>query len=150
MTSVRLTEKQRQFAEDNHKVLEDFLQYRKLPMEEFYDVIVFWFLRAVQQYDEREDLRQYSFKTIAVNHMRSALGHYFENQKRQRENGVVLSLDYPLAQNSNMMFGDIIADERVNVCEEVCEKLSRTPMKYELLHISQSTGRRFRMFRLSA
>ena len=131
----KLTERQKQFASDNHHVLEDFLRYRKLPYSEFYDVVVFRFLLAVKQYDEREDLKQYSFNTIAKNHMRSALGNYFKKQKRQMKNVTLLSLDYPLADCEHLTLGDTIADERVNVCEDVCRKLSRE--NYRLLHISQ-------------
>lgn len=61
MKDKKLTEKQRQFAADNHYVLENFLRYRGLPMDEFYDVVIFRFLKAVQQYDEREDLQKYKF-----------------------------------------------------------------------------------------
>lgn len=138
MMDFRLNERQQRFAEENHKILEDFLKYRGLPQEEFYDVVVFRFLRAVKQYDEREDLRQYQFKTIADNHMRSALGHYFEKQKHQKENMRLISLDNPMAGNPNLTLGDCIADERVNVCEEVCEKLSREPKRRRVYHISSS------------
>ena len=41
MKDKKLTEKQRQFAADNHYVLENFLRYRGLPMDEFYDVQIF-------------------------------------------------------------------------------------------------------------
>lgn len=136
MTGMKLTERQKQFAEENHRVLEDFLRYRGLPQEEFYDVVVFRFLRAVQQYDEREDLQRYSFQTIARNHMRSALSNYFRSQKHQKENMRLISLDYPMAGNPNLTLGDCIADERVNVCEEVCEKLSRELKRRRIYHIS--------------
>lgn len=49
MKDKKLTEKQRQFAADNHYVLENFLRYRGLPMDEFYDVVIFRFLKAVQR-----------------------------------------------------------------------------------------------------
>ena len=65
MKDKKLTEKQRQFAADNHYVLENFLRYRGMPMDEFYDVVIFRFLKAVQQYDERKDLQKYKFSTIA-------------------------------------------------------------------------------------
>ena len=134
MLEARLTERQREFAEANYKVLEDFLKYRNLPMDEFYDVVVFRFLWAVKQYDEREDLKQYSFKTIAKHHMRSALENYFEQKQRKNKNYRVLSLDYPLASNPTLTLGDSIADERVDVCEEVCEKLSFGQEWPELSH----------------
>lgn len=137
MEDFRLTERQRKFAEEHHKVLEDFLKYRGLPMDEFYDVVVFRFLRAVKQYDEREDLRKYTFNTIAKHHMRSALGSYFAHLKRQKEKVQVLSLDYPMPYGSGLTLGDCIADESVDICEDICEKLSRSPKRYRLLHISQ-------------
>lgn len=137
MTDVRLNERQRAFAQQHHWVLEDFLKYRHLPMDEFYDVVVFRFLRAVQQYDEREDLRQYSFQTIAGNHMRSALGSYFAKQKRQHEKIQFLSLEVPVAGHRDFTLGDCIADERVDVCAEVCERLCR-PQNRRLYHIAQT------------
>lgn len=138
MKDFQLNERQREFAARNHKVLEDFLKYRGLPHDEFYDVVVFRFLRAVKQYDERDDLKQYSFRTIADNHMRSALGGYFKKLKKQREKMQMLSLDYPIYENSKFTLSDVIADERVNVCEEVCRKLSPESEQIQgLLHISQ-------------
>lgn len=125
MEDIKLTEKQRQFAAEHHYVLENFLRYRHLPVDEFYDVVVFRFLRAVQQYDEREDLKQYKFSTIAENHMRSALGNYFKKQKRKNDKIQMLSLDCPISGYPDMTLLDTIADERVDVCETVCEKLSR-------------------------
>ena len=130
MTVTKLTEGQKRFAEEHHEVLEDFLKYRSLPFDEYYDIVVFRFLRAVQQYDEREDLKKYSFETIAKNHMRSALGNYFR-KKKGKNKFVFLSLDYPLTE-SGLTFGDTIADDSVDICEEVCRKLSRTSKKCRL------------------
>ncbi len=138
MKDFQLNERQRTFAERNHKVLEDFLKYRDLPQDEFYDVVVFRFLRAVKQYDERDDLKQYSFRTIANNHMRSALGGYFKKLRKEHEKMQVLSLDCPISSNSNFTLSDIVADERVDICEEVCQKLSPESEQIKgLLHISQ-------------
>lgn len=136
MKEFKLTEGQRRFAEDNHHILEDFLKYRNLPFDEFYDVVVFRFLLAVKQYDEREDLKQYSFSTIAKNHMRSALGNYFGKEKCRNEKVKVLSLDYPLPYGTHLTLGDVIADKRVDVSEAVCRKLSRK--NYRLSNISYS------------
>ena len=128
-----LTERQEQFLAEHHYLVENFLRYRNLPMDEFYDVVIFRFLRAVQQYDEREDLQQYKFSTIANNAMRWALASYFGKQKKENEAVEILSLDYQLA-DSNLTFGDIIADDRVNVCESVCKKLSQPTQRLRLLH----------------
>ncbi len=133
MTDCRLNERQRRFAEEHHGVLESFLSSRGLSMDEYYDVVVFDFLIAVKLYDERECLRKHDFSNIADRHMRSALGNHFGREKRARAGITVLSLDYKFT-DSNLTLGDVVADERVNVCDEVCEKLSRTPQGYRLLH----------------
>ena len=44
----RLTEEQSAFAEKHHHVVMDFLRRRWLPESEFYDVVIFRYLRAVQ------------------------------------------------------------------------------------------------------
>ena len=57
-------------------------------MDEFYDVVIFRFMRAVKQYDERDDLKQYKFSTIANNAMRWALASHF-GEERSRNEGVM-------------------------------------------------------------
>ena len=46
----RLTEEQSAFAEKHHHVVMDFLRRKRLPESEFYDVVIFRYLRAVQLY----------------------------------------------------------------------------------------------------
>lgn len=129
-----LTEGQEQFLAEHHYLVENFLKHRGLPMDEFYDVVIFRFMRAVKQYDERDDLKQYKFSTIANNAMRSALSNHYAKEKRRNKKVQILSLDYQF-ENSNLTLGDIIVDERVDVCGSVCEKLSRPVVKRRrLLH----------------
>lgn len=133
MKDQKLTDEQRKFAQEHHYVLENFLRYRRLPTDEFYDVVVFRFLRAVQQYDEREDLRQYKFSTVANYAMRSAVSNYFAKEKRRKDNLQMLSLDYRFGK-SEFTLGDILADKNQDVCGSVCEKLSRPVKRIRLLH----------------
>lgn len=129
-----LTERQEQFLAKNHYLVEDFLKYRGLPMVDFYDVVIFRFMRAVKQYDERDDLKQYKFSTIANNAMRWALASYFGKEKAEKADVQILSLDYQF-EDSSLTLGDIIADDRADVCETVCKKLSRPVVKRRrLLH----------------
>ena len=128
-----LTESQEQFLTEHHHLVEDFLRYRGLPMDEFYDVVIFRFMRAVQQYDEREDLQQYAFSTIANHAMRSAISNHFAKEKRRNKRAQMLSLDYQF-KGSGLTLGDVIADDSVDVCAEVCEKLSRPITRKRLLH----------------
>lgn len=132
--AMMLTERQEQFLAKNHYLVENFLKYRGLPMVDFYDVVIFRFMRAVKQYDERDELKQYKFSTIANNAMRSALGNHFAKEKRRKKKVQILSLDYQF-EDSSLTLGDIIADDRADVCESVCKKLSRPVLKRRwLLH----------------
>ena len=36
-----MTQEERDFAEQHHNLVIDFLRYRRLPMDEFYDVVIF-------------------------------------------------------------------------------------------------------------
>lgn len=128
-----LTERQEQFLAEHHYLVEKFLKYRGLPMVDFYDVVIFRFMRAVKQYDERDDLKQYKFSTIANNAMRSALSNHFAKEKRRNKNVQILSLDYQF-DDSSLTLGVIIADDRADVCETVCEKLSQPVKRTRLLH----------------
>jgi len=49
-----MTQEERDFAEQHHDLVIDFLRYRRLPMDEFYDVVIFGYLSAVQQYFRNE------------------------------------------------------------------------------------------------
>jgi RNA polymerase sigma factor (sigma-70 family) len=93
-TTGKLTESQRQYAAYNHGLVYDFLRAQGLD-DDYYDVVIFRYLHAVQIYDERPELRKYSFKTVAFNNMRSALSHHYEKQGRMKRNATVLSLDTP-------------------------------------------------------
>ncbi len=68
-----LTDNQREFAAEHHELVINFLRRRRLDMNDFYDIVVFGYLSAVQQYDQRPELRQYKFKTIANLRMNAAI-----------------------------------------------------------------------------
>ena len=114
MTEVRLTEKQRRFAEEQHHILIDFLQGRSLAMDEFYDIVVFPFLEAVCNYDAGRDFIDESFEVFAGRCMREAVGRHFAEEKKGKKDAVILSLDYPVSYTDGLTFGDTIADLRVN------------------------------------
>lgn len=131
MKDTKLTERQRQFAADNHYVVEDFLRNRGLSMDKFYGVVIFGFLDAVQKYDEQNGSQQSDFSDIANDAMSLELKNHFKQQKEEKVQ--ILSLDYQY-RGGNLTFGDKVADERVDVCKTVCGKLSRRVKRNWLLH----------------
>ena len=65
-----LTEKQKIFAEQHHMLVERFLWKNHLERAEFYDVVIFGYLEAVQEYLENPELSKYKFSSIAWRKMK--------------------------------------------------------------------------------
>ena len=44
-----MTQEEREFAEQNHDLVIDYLRRKRLPMDDYYDIVIFGYLSAVQQ-----------------------------------------------------------------------------------------------------
>lgn len=80
-----LTEKQRQFAADNHDLIYSFLREQDLDIDDCYDVAVFGYLRAVERYLEDPRLRRYQFSTVAWRAMRQSMVSFYRSEARRKE-----------------------------------------------------------------
>ena len=134
MKGTKLTERQRLFATEHHNVLEEFLLTRGLDYDDYYDVVVFKFLKAVKQYDEIERLRKQAFEDIAVSLMQMAVDNHRRALKQQRENVFVLSLDYKPKNRDGLLFSERIADETTDIWDIVCDRLDASPNQHTLSH----------------
>ena len=65
-----LTGEQKIFAEQHHMLVEQFLWKKHLERAEFYDVVIFGYLEAVQEYLEKPELSKYKFSSIAWRKMK--------------------------------------------------------------------------------
>lgn len=83
LCEVPLTKEQQEFAAEHHGLVYKFLNDNHLPDDEFYDVVIFGYLKAVRDYFSREVLRQYSFATIAWRAMSRNLSNHFKTQARK-------------------------------------------------------------------
>ena len=81
------------FAGAHHELIHRFLRRHKLPEDDFYDVAVFGYLRAVRKYLARPELRQYQFSTIAFRAMSCDVHHSREYWKRAKRRGLVIPLN---------------------------------------------------------
>ena len=100
LCDVPLSAEQRDFAADHHGLVYKFLNEHQLPEDEFYDVVIFGYLRAVQNYFSDPKLRKYSFGTVAWNAMRCNFSNYRRAQARQKRNAEVLSIHISLGPDS--------------------------------------------------
>ena len=65
-----MTPLQRQFAEEHQNIVFRFLQQKRLPVDDYYDIVIFGYLHAVQEYNENPALSRFQFDTIAWTKMR--------------------------------------------------------------------------------
>jgi len=68
-----MTPLQRQFAAEHQNVVFRFLNQKKLPIDDYYDIVIFGYLQAVQEYDENPALSRFQFSTIAWTRMNGCL-----------------------------------------------------------------------------
>lgn len=92
MNEVPLTREQREFATKWHNLIYTFLNEKKLPEEDYYDIVVFGFLRAVKEYTSNLNLLKYSFSTIAWKKMNCCLLNHYKSQYRQKRHAYTVSL----------------------------------------------------------
>lgn len=74
------TQEQKVFAEENHRLVWCFLRKNRLERSEFYDVVIFGYLKAVQEYLEKPELSKYRFSSIAWVKMKEAMMKEFTYQ----------------------------------------------------------------------
>lgn len=108
-----LTGKQQRFAEENHDLVHAFLKKRNLPESLFYDIVIFGYLRAVQEYCEVPSLRRFKFSTLAWKRMRSSVSNHCKYLSRPKRSAPTVSLDTLIGEADGLYWEDIIsrADE---------------------------------------
>lgn len=95
LCEVPLNKEQQAFAADHHGLVYKFLNENRLPEDEFYDVIIFGYLRAVYRYFNEPKLQKYSFATIS---WKSMQGLY------------LITIDTKLAANAIWRFSVFTSD----------------------------------------
>ena len=76
LCEVPLTKEQQDFAAEHHGLVYKFLNDNHLPENEFYDVVIFPYLKAVKDYFSDESAQHYSFAAIAMHRMRLCIYDY--------------------------------------------------------------------------
>lgn len=99
-----LTAHERVQAAENHNLVYSFLHRHGYDMENFYDVVIFGYLKGIQIYNRREDLRnKYQLAFICERYMSAEIGNHFRTENTQKrkpaENIVSLDADYAESEN---------------------------------------------------
>ena len=119
-----LTVHERVQAAENHNLVYSFLHRHWYDMENFYDVVIFGYLKGIRIYNRREDLRKkYQIAFICERYMSAEIGNHFrtENAQKRKPTENIISLDANYAESENFYnctYGKI-ADPETEVMGEV-------------------------------
>lgn len=91
-------------AEQNFSLVFRFLRAQRLPVDDWFDVVIFRYLLTVQNWFSRPDLYKYEFSTIAWRAMASAVHNERQKQSRRIQ---TISLDDPIPGTDGLTWGDI-------------------------------------------
>lgn len=106
-----LTPAEQAVAEQNITLVFRFLRAQRLPIDDWFDVVVFRYLLTVQNWFSRPDLYKYEFSTIAWRAMSSAVHNERKKQSRRIQ---TISLDDPIPGTDGLIWGDIITEDNQN------------------------------------
>ena len=114
-----MIKEERGFAEQHHELVIDFLRCKRLPMDDFYDIVIFGYLSAVQQYI-RNPPAGVNFKAMAFRAMKDAVLREGEYHSRAKRCGVTVGLDDveltdPRQDTERRVEGKALLEQVVNV-----------------------------------
>lgn len=119
-----LTGEQKHLAEEYHDLVYKFLKRHKLSESQYYDIVIFGFLAAVQKYCEDIELQKYSFATIALKHMKRELFNYNRHLNNKKNSVRIVSLsDFLSASETSLRYEDVLMSDNKFLAELETELL---------------------------
>ena len=106
-----LTLAEQAVAEQNFSLVFRFLRAQRLPIDEWFDIVIFRYLLTVKNWFSRPELYKYEFSTIAWRAMSSAV---YNERKKQGRRIQTISLDEPIPGTDGLTWGDIITEDNQN------------------------------------
>lgn len=106
-----LTGEQKHLAELNHDLVYKFLSKNNLSETEYYDVVIFGYLCAAQEYCVNTKLQRYSFSTVAWKRMHRELSNHLKFLDRKKRDFPTISLSEILSDSDSLHYEDVITLE---------------------------------------
>lgn len=91
-----------EFAAKQHGLVFSYLRKNNLDERDFYDVVVFGFLSAVQRYLSNPNLQRYRFSTIAWRSMQSSVSKELRANGVDKRNAQTVSLEGPISAQDEL------------------------------------------------
>ena len=117
----KLTILQQQYAEEHIGIVYAFLRHKNLPVDEYYDIVIFGYLSAVQDFDENPELSRYSFTTIAWRRMNSCLCDHYTYENRQKRHAVTVSIHS--GTEYGLTLDEILPERRKGLQEQTDDRM---------------------------
>lgn len=125
-----LSPQEQEFAENHHYIVEHFLSKNDLDETDFYDVVIFGYLHAVQDYLNKPELSKYQFSTIAWRQMKNCMIHELIYLRRLKRNA-------PMAEYHENYASATLDEFLPNRMNCIAESLDHQKQLYKLLsHIT--------------
>lgn len=132
-----LTFEEQVFAAQNHNLVYAFLQEKDLPEDVFYDVVIFGYMRAVQEYVSGKRFWAYSFSTIAWKRMENSVSNYCRYLASPIRSATIVSLFSPIVADADLTWEDVLSRKESSILnfetrmlmEDLEKKLPKREMK---------------------
>ena len=131
-----MTPLQRQFAEEHQDTVFRFLSHKNLSIEDYYDIVIFGYLQAVQEYDENPALSRFQFNTIAWTKMSDCLGKHFSYENKPKRKAPTVSIH--TYTSDGLTLNEILPDRRKDLQAQTADRL----LAMEVLSCLTETERR--------
>lgn len=115
-----LTPEEQEFAAIRIDLVDTFLRRERLDPNEYYDIVIFGYLEAVQkQHREPIEEERQNFNALAKICMRHAVGEDWKYRLKEKRKGDLLSLSLEhlatSTDNEDFSFYDIIPDSKTDI-----------------------------------
>lgn len=136
-----MTKHEREFAEENHMLVYRFLSANGLSEDEYYDIVIFGYLQAVQEYLAAKETQRYQFSTVAWRKMDCAVKDHRRYLESKKRSAFTVSIHDPVSEGSTRKWEDILHDDcnalKKIQAEMVLHSLALTPKERRITKMRQ-------------
>ena len=139
-----LTPEESVFAAEQHRLIFSFLDRNGLAERDYYDVVAFGFLKAVQRYHRDPKLQRYAFSTIAWRSMKSSMNLELRSSGTKKRSAQTISLEDPMPNGDKLTVETwlsmedkaLLAFETAQLIQELGKRVSKEQMEIIRMRIA--------------
>ena len=122
---------EKRMSEEHHGLVYSFLHRHNYSIEEFYNIVIFGYLKGIQTHNRKEELHIYPLAFICEQYMRAEITNHFriQNAQKRKPTETIISLDADNTEAANLynlVGGKSVEDELMEseLLKELLENLS--------------------------